>query len=129
MSILYLDHFSLRTEDVEQTTKFFVDAIGLENGPRPPFKFPGTWLYVDGKPVIHVLGIDEETNKYLGAYEINGNSAADHVAFQCQDPDSFRQRFNQLGLEYFEREVPETNVIQIFLKEPNGFTVELQFAL
>ncbi len=127
MGLLGLDHFSLRTRKLEATRAFFVDVLGLEDGRRPPFKFPGAWLYAAGHPVVHLIGVDNETDRYLGASESGGSSAADHIAFKCEDPESFRAKFTRLGIEFFERKVPESNTVQIFLKEPNGFTVELQF--
>ena len=129
MGLLGLHHFSLRTEKLEETRAFFVDVVGLTEGHRPPFKFPGAWLYLAGQPVIHLIGVDTETDAYLGASEAAGSSAADHIAFRCEDPDFFRAKFARLGVEFHEREVPESHTIQIFFKEPNGFTIELQFPL
>ena len=129
MGLLGLDHFSLRTRKLEETRAFFVDVLGLKEGRRPPFKFPGAWLYVAGHPVVHLIGVDSETDRYLGASDITGSSAADHIAFKCEDPGFFRAKFTRLGVEFLERKVPESDTIQLFLKEPNGFTVELQFPL
>ena len=129
MGLLGLHHFSLRTEKLEETRAFFVDVVGLKEGHRPPFKFPGAWLYVAGQPVVHLIGVDSETDQYLGASESTGSSAADHIAFKCEDPEFFRAKLTRLGVEFLERKVPESDTIQIFLKEPNGFTVELQFPL
>ena len=129
MGLLGLDHFSLRTRKLEETRAFFVDVLGLKEGRRPPFKFPGAWLYVAGHPVVHLIGVDDEAERYLGASETAGSSAADHIAFKCEDPELFRAKLTRFGVEYFERKVPESDTVQIFLKEPNGFTVELQFPL
>ena len=67
MGLLGLDHFSLRTRKLEETRAFFVEVLGLKEGRRPPFKFPGAWLYVAGQPVVHVIGIDDESDQHLGA--------------------------------------------------------------
>ena len=129
MGLLGLDHFSLRTRKLEETRAFFVDVLGLEEGRRPPFTFPGAWLYLAGHPVVHLIGVDNETDRYLGASESTGSGAADHIAFKCEDPDLFRAKLTRHGVEFRERKVPETDTLQIFLKEPNGFTLELQFPL
>ena len=52
-----------------------------------------------------------------------------HKGIKREDPDFFRAKFDRLGVEFTERHVPESNAVQFFLKEPNGFTVELQFPL
>lgn len=129
MAILEMDHFSIRTDKLDETKAFFVDVIGLETGFRPPFKFPGAWLYLSGRPVLHILGIDENLEEYLGVQENNGSGSADHVAFRCEEPDEIKEKLKSLGVDFFERIVPESNTLQFFIKEPNGFTVELIFLL
>ena len=42
---LTLNHYSIRTTDMAATERFYVDVLGLTVGPRPPFPFPGLWLY------------------------------------------------------------------------------------
>ena len=49
MEIKRIDHYSIRTLDVEASRKFYTEIIGLKVGPRPPFNFPGLWLY-SGEP-------------------------------------------------------------------------------
>lgn len=48
MPINKLAHFSVRTTDVEASKRFYVDVLGFQEGFRPPFRFPGLWLYRDG---------------------------------------------------------------------------------
>ena len=48
MPINKLAHFSVRTTDVEASRQFYVEVLGFKEGFRPPFKFPGLWLYRGG---------------------------------------------------------------------------------
>ena len=52
--IRVIDHVNIATENLEKTRDFFVDALGLEDGPRPDFGVPGHWLYADGRAIVHL---------------------------------------------------------------------------
>ena len=43
-----------RTRKLAQTVHFYENVLGFTNGPRPPFNFPGAWLYSSGHPVLHL---------------------------------------------------------------------------
>ena len=57
MSTGVLDHYNVSTRKLGDTVRFYEDILGLVNGPRPPFDFPGAWLYSDGHPVLHLNDI------------------------------------------------------------------------
>src|SRR5262245_35028557 len=54
MSVGVLDHYNVSTRNLGDTVRFYEDILGLVNGPRPPFDFPGAWLYSEGHPVLHL---------------------------------------------------------------------------
>ena len=35
----------------------------MRAGERPPFPFPGAWLYCGDEPVVHLVGVDEQPEK------------------------------------------------------------------
>ena len=51
-----MNHFTVLTDDVSTTVAFYRDLLGLTEGPRPPFDFPGAWLYAADTPILHVIG-------------------------------------------------------------------------
>lgn len=55
MTIQGLNHFTVLTEDLEATRRFYAEVLGLTEGERPPFGFPGAWFYCRGQPVLHVI--------------------------------------------------------------------------
>jgi catechol 2,3-dioxygenase-like lactoylglutathione lyase family enzyme len=131
MSTASLNHVGLRTAKLEETRQFFEDVVGLKAGARPPFPFPGYWLYQDGSAVIHLLGLDDSggLEAYLGPRsQSSAGGSVDHVAFACTGYHEVRQRIERLGLEFQERVVPLTGQRQFFVNDPNGVTVELNFA-
>ena len=45
MPIGKLDHYSIRTLDIEASRRFYTEVMGFEVGFRPQFDFPGLWRY------------------------------------------------------------------------------------
>ncbi len=58
MTVRSLDHYTIRTADVDASVAFYVDVLGLRNGKRPAFTVPGAWLYCGDSPAVHLIGGD-----------------------------------------------------------------------
>lgn len=135
MSLSTLDHCSIRTVKLAETREFYTDVLGMTDGERPDFDFPGHWLYVDGKPVVHLVGVDPDDpsglQEYLGgsidAELLQGSGAFDHVAFRAEDPEKLIAHLKAKGYSYRERKVPGMDLFQIFVEDPNGIMVELNY--
>src|SRR4030095_7393863 len=56
MTIAALNHFTVLTDDVPRTVRFYSDRLVLVEGSRPALGFPGAWLYVGERSVLHVVG-------------------------------------------------------------------------
>jgi catechol 2,3-dioxygenase-like lactoylglutathione lyase family enzyme len=136
---LSLNHVSIRTLNLEACQRFYVDALGLVAGPRPDFPFPGIWLYAGpttawSNAVVHVIGIDPQDpsglDDYLGPREgaaSHGSGVVDHVAFQATGLARMRERLAALGIALRERAVPGLGLHQLFLEDPDGLVVELNY--
>ena len=135
MLINSLDHCAIRTTKLQETRDFFVDILGLQDGERPDFPFPGAWLYTDSTAVIHLIGVDPDDQSGLQRYvggeisteSLQGSGAFDHIAFRANDPSVLTERLKQTDYEYRERQVPNMNLFQIFVEDPNGITIELNY--
>ena len=135
MLINSLDHCSIRTTKLQETRDFFVDILGLEDGKRPDFPFPGAWLYTDSTAVVHLIGVDPDDpsglQQHLGgeipAEALQGSGAFDHIAFRVNDPGLLIDRLKKHGYTYRERQVPNMNLFQIFVEDPNSITIELNY--
>ena len=138
---LSLNHFSIRTLDLPATKEFYVSVLGLEDGPRPEFPFPGYWLYQGpaseyANAAVHIIGIDPKDDSgltnYLGdrdAEKLRGSGALDHVAFFATGLKEMLQRLQAKGIEPRRRDVPGIGLHQLFLDDPNGIVVELNYPL
>ena len=137
MAIDTLDHCAIRTNDLEGTKDFFVDVVGLTVGERPSVKFPGYWLYSGDTAVVHLFGgsddagDEDELTKYLGVKDpasLHGSGAVDHLAFRASGLAAMRERLDKSRSRYFERTLPQFGLHQVFVKDPNGVMLELNYA-
>ena len=139
MSNLSLNHFSIRSLEIEKTTDFFCKTLGLTVGPRPSFPFPGAWLYNGdsskwSNSVLHLIAIDKNDpdglKQYLGdrdASSLSGSGAIDHIAFFATGLKEKIALLKALQIPYRERTVPVLKLHQIFLDDPNGIVIELNY--
>jgi catechol 2,3-dioxygenase-like lactoylglutathione lyase family enzyme len=116
---IHIHHVNIRTRDLERSVAFYTEALGLTQGFRPAFGFPGAWLYDGDKPAVHLNQTAEEAG--------NLDNAMDHVAFAVDRLDDVLSRLDRLGVAYAGlRPIPGSDIRQCFVKDPNGVTVELQ---
>jgi catechol 2,3-dioxygenase-like lactoylglutathione lyase family enzyme len=122
MSVGMLDHFNIRTRQLDATVRFYQDILGLENGDRPNFSFPGAWMYSEGRPVVHLVDIsptDEQQKPDSGVVH--------HVAFASRDFNGMKARLESKGMAFDTRQVPGGELWQIFVRDPNGVMIELNY--
>lgn len=136
---LSLNHVAVRTADLEASRRFYVDVLGLVVGPRPDFPFPGLWLYTGDSSApadaaVHLIGVAAAGGDGLAAYLGEraaggpaGHGALDHVAFFATGLDSMRERLARLGIAARERTVPGLGLHQLFVDDPNGLVIELNY--
>jgi catechol 2,3-dioxygenase-like lactoylglutathione lyase family enzyme len=124
MALTQLNHVTVRTSDLEATRNFYESALGLKAGFRPPFRFPGYWLYCGESPLVHlVLHTDA-----IGGGRSADTGSFDHVAFTAHDFQGMRDRFTKLGVVFREQQVPDAPNRQLFVEDPNGVMIELNFS-
>jgi catechol 2,3-dioxygenase-like lactoylglutathione lyase family enzyme len=122
MSVGVLDHFNIRTRNLGATVSFYEDVLGLEKGPRPNFAFPGAWMYSEGRAVVHLVDISptDEAQK-------PDSGVVHHVAFVSRGFKGMKQRLQSKGVTFEAREVPGGDLWQIFITDPNGVMIELNY--
>jgi len=138
-----LEHCNIRSFDLAATIRFYEDVIGLRAGPVPGGGDRGAWLYDDdGVPVVHVIGLDPDKREQglaeirnrlgdlAGSLDIDtmqGTGVIDHVAFRCDDHAAMVARIEAHGLAYRAFDIPGFDLRQIFVNDPSGVTLELNF--
>jgi catechol 2,3-dioxygenase-like lactoylglutathione lyase family enzyme len=122
MSVGLLDHYNVSTRKLKETIAFYEEVLGLKNGPRPPFNFPGAWLYSAGHPVLHLNDISG-TDKP----QPSNSGVIDHVAFGSRGFEAMKRHLSAKGIAYRVNQVPNSTRWQIFLRDPNNVEIELNF--
>ena len=122
MSVGMLDHYNVSTRKLGDTIRFYEEVLGLTNGPRPPFNFPGAWLYSAGHPVLHLNDISS-TDRQQPA----DSGVIDHVAFGSRGFEAIKQHLTSKEVPFRVTQVPNSRRWQIFLTDPNNVMIELNF--
>jgi catechol 2,3-dioxygenase-like lactoylglutathione lyase family enzyme len=122
MSVGVLDHYNLSTKKLKETIAFYEDVLGFVNGPRPPFNFPGAWLYSAGHPVLHINDISQ-----MDREQRPDSGVIDHVAFGSRGFAQMKKHLAGKGIEHRVNQVPNSTRAQIFLRDPNNVELELNF--
>jgi catechol 2,3-dioxygenase-like lactoylglutathione lyase family enzyme len=132
MPVTELNHYLIRANDLERTKDFYCKVLGFEVMPRPDFPFPGYWLGINGKIQVHMAqaGVPNSQLYYLGSPKNaakDNSGVIDHIAFLATDPDGFVKRLKEQGVPVRPRNFPESQLYQLFIKDPDGLTIELNF--
>ena len=144
MARIKLEHYNLMTKKLRETVDFYSKVLGLYEGFYPVELGPGAWLYDStDTPVVHMQEITRdsfEARQASTSKRINDGASADlqfdslygagsidHVAFGCEDIEAFKGHLTGLEVPFAETGVASAAVRQLFLRDPNGIVVELNF--
>jgi catechol 2,3-dioxygenase-like lactoylglutathione lyase family enzyme len=133
MPLNFIDHYLIQTADLEGTKDWYCDVLGMRLGGNPDFKMPVYWLYLGDKDVLHLTvggkDVSENRKKYLGqqSTDVYGSGVVDHIAFRCTGLREMMDHLDRKGIEYTRRQVNDQGLFQLFLIDPNGVKVELNY--
>lgn len=134
MPVSHLEHFLIQTADIKATRDWYVDVLGFREGPHPDFKFPVVWLYLGDKDVVHLTeggkSVSANRKAYLGQQSeaTQGSGVIDHMAFRCTGLRGMMEHLRDRQVEFHQRMVSDQGLFQLFLFDPNGVKVELNFS-
>jgi catechol 2,3-dioxygenase-like lactoylglutathione lyase family enzyme len=144
MRVAKLQHYNIRTTKFDETVAFYRNILGMKNG-IPPGAPEGTgpsWIYDDsGEAIVHLTSIDPvdpekdyiARSQYRGGpdkrfpFGFLGSGSIDHVALSCEGWDEILERIKKHNIPYRENHIARMNFRQIFVHDPNGITLELNF--
>jgi catechol 2,3-dioxygenase-like lactoylglutathione lyase family enzyme len=140
-----LDHVNIVTKNIGETIRFYTEVLGMKNAPLPGGMASSKNAFIcddNDNAVLHIQGVDPENpqptfdsiHQRLGNLrasieleDLEGSASIEHVAFACQGYDAVRDRLGRHGLEMRFNDVPQMSLRQIFVNDPNGITLELNF--
>jgi len=130
MPLTKLEHYLVLTDDMEATRDFYVQALGMHVGFRPPLAFPGYWVYVGDTPCIHIAEWKSYTaHSNEKGIEVStraaGTGPVDHIAFNAHDYDDVVGRLERYGVKARRNDQSGGLLRQLFLQDPNGVKIEI----
>jgi catechol 2,3-dioxygenase-like lactoylglutathione lyase family enzyme len=135
MPLQHIEHFLVAADDQEATRDWYHAVLGMEEGPHPDFGFPVYWMYLDGKDVVHIgpsaAKAGEIQKQFLGRTSQDtgaGTGAIDHIAFRATGLRQMLDHLRNRGIAFTQRRANGQALFQLFLFDPNGIKVELNFA-
>ena len=134
MPLHHLEHFLIQTPDLDGTRDWYVKTLGMRVGPNPDFKFPVVWLYIGDTDVVHLsVGgktVSENRKAYLGQQSeaTNGSGVVDHIAFRATGLCDTMAHLQKHNVTFHKRMVSDQGLFQLFMFDPNGVKIELNFA-
>jgi catechol 2,3-dioxygenase-like lactoylglutathione lyase family enzyme len=120
MSIQAMNHFTVLARDLAATRAFYIGLLGFTDGPRPPFDFPGAWLYIGDQAVLHIIAGTPVPDPPAGVI--------DHMAFSAGDLGGTVALLKEHKIDYILRRQAGDGPWQLFFHDPNGAKVELDFS-
>jgi catechol 2,3-dioxygenase-like lactoylglutathione lyase family enzyme len=132
MPLTKLEHFLVLTDDIDATRDFYCQALGMRVGFRPPLEFPGHWVYVGDTPCIHIAEwltytAHSKSKSVSVSIRADGTGPVDHLAFVGEDYDEVLARLEHYGVHVRSNNPPGGAVRQLFLFDPNGVKIEINF--
>ena len=120
MQVEKLDHVNVRTANLEAMVDWYCSVLGIVNGKRPPFAFPGAWLYAGDQAVVHLIGVEEEPRSIEPKIE--------HFALTANGLADFIERLDAADVPYEANRVPGFGILQINLFDVDGNHIHIDFS-
>lgn len=118
-----LDHVTIVVKDLAATRRFYVDALGMVEVPRPAFSFAGQWFQAGATMIHTILEFEGSGPAGLGG---GANARGHHFAFLVDDVAVATRHLGQLGIvPVSPPKLRPDGAAQVFFRDPDGHLVEL----
>jgi len=119
MQLNRLDHVNVKTANLDQMIKWYEDVLGMKSGARPPFPFPGAWMYAGDYPVAHLVGVDSQP--------AGQDPTLEHFALSATGYASFLENLDRRNIDYRVGKVPGIDVTQVNVFDVDGNHIHIDF--
>jgi catechol 2,3-dioxygenase-like lactoylglutathione lyase family enzyme len=135
MALSHIEHFLVAADDIDATRDWYARVLGMKSGPHPDFGFPVHWMYLGDVDIVHIgpsaKRAGEIQKKYLGRTSQDagtGTGALDHIAFRATGLRVMLEHLKKEKIAFTQRRANGQALFQLFLYDPNGVKIELNYA-
>jgi lactoylglutathione lyase len=121
-----LNHIAVYVNNLQTSTAFYRDIIGLDTIPEPFHDGKHTWFSVGPKSHLHIIE---------GATAATVHDKNNHLCFSVPSVDAFVTRLNTANIPYEDWpgkprsvQLRVDGVKQIYFKDPDGYWIEINDA-
>jgi lactoylglutathione lyase len=116
MKIEELNHVALYVEDLDKSIRFYGELLELEALPRPAFDFPGAWFRLGSRQELHLIG-NRTTEITLHRQH--------HFALKVHSARDAEELLKKKEIPYLGPKPRPDGATQLFIKDPDGYSIEL----
>ena len=136
MPIVQFDHYTLRSQNVDVTARFYVDVMGFRVERLDAFDFPMRLLFLGDQALVHVLGAGVALDAFLerSASSLRNCRTRDvsnfeHLAFNATGLAEMVSRLENAQTLFVERALEAYGVVQLLFDDPEGVEIEVNFPI
>ncbi len=118
-----LNHIAVYVSDLQKSTAFYKDIVGLDTIPEPFHDGRHTWFGIGGGSHLHLIS---------GTDKLIIPSKNSHLCFSVPSVNAFVERLNKGAVPYEDwpgKKAAVTTRVdgikQIYLQDPDGYWVEI----
>jgi catechol-2,3-dioxygenase len=118
---MQLDHVTVVATELAPLRDFLCRVVGLADGPRPSFRARGHWLYLDGRPAVHLIQATTPAAPRVAVPRI------DHFALRVHRRAAWAElirRLDSFGIPFQLNDVAGLAERQLFVALSPGIQVE-----
>lgn len=122
----HLNHVALYVVDLQKSTVFYRDIIGLDTLPEPFHDGLHTWLQIGPGQSLHIIAGSAAQKEYY---------KNQHICFSVPSIETFTEKLRINNLEWEDRDGAKKSITirvdkvkQIWLRDPDGYWVEINDA-
>jgi len=102
---------------------WYTNVLGMRIGERPDFPFPGAWMYAGETAFVHLIQIDGPPA--MGA---ENDLKLEHFAFSASGLKDFEAQLLAREEPYRRSDLPQMNLVQINVWDPDGNHIHIDFS-
>ncbi|MGA8303972.1 MAG: VOC family protein [Thermoplasmata archaeon] len=116
-----LEYTGIRVRDLDRSTRFYTEGLGLRKGPSGRMAAGGLWQELKDEESGAIL----ELNYYPGEPPYREGDELDHLGFRVGDLEATVRRLEALGARVRIPPFTESDERLAFLSDPDGVWVEI----